>query len=134
MNYEELLKRAKKNMPQFSKASRFEVPAASVTALKRQTIIKNFQDIAKVLRRDPSHIAKFLFRELAVPGNINGDELVLQGKISSSIINHRINDYANEYVICKECGKPDTSLHKEDYFVSVKCEACGARRTLKNIK
>ncbi len=134
MKYEELLKRAKKNMPQFSTASRFEMPLAVVAVVKRQTNIKNFSDIAKSLRRDPAHIAKFLFKELAIPGSMNGNELVLQGKISSIIINQRLKDYTNEYIICKECGKPDTSLHKEDYFIVIKCEACGARRTLKNIK
>lgn len=134
MDYEELLKRAKKNMPQFNATARFETPLAVVAVVKRQTSIKNFIDISKTLRREPSHMAKFLFKELAIPGAITGNELVLQGKISSMIINQRIKDYVNEYVICRECGKPDTSLHKEDYFTVLKCEACGARRTLKSIK
>jgi translation initiation factor 2 subunit 2 len=134
MDYDELLRRAKKNMPQIAAASRFDMPLAVAVVVKRQTVIKNFSDIAKTLRRDPRHIAKFLFRELAVPGSINGAELVLQGKLSSSIINQRIKDYADEYVLCKECGKPDTSMQKEGYIIIVKCEACGARRSLKNIK
>jgi len=134
MNYEDLLKRARKNMPQFTGGARFEMPSASIVVVKRQTIIKNFTDIAKSLRRDPNHIAKFLFRELAAPGSITGTELVLQGKIPSSIINQRVSDYASEYVLCKECGRPDTSMHKEDNIIVIKCEACGARRTSKNIR
>ena len=134
MNYEELLKRARKNMPQVAAGSRFEVPLALIIVVKRQTVIKNFLDVSKTLRRDPNHIAKFLFRELAIPGSITGNELVLQGKISSIIINQRIRDYTNEYVLCKECGRPDTSLHKENNIIVIKCEACGARRTSKNIK
>ncbi|MCX6815281.1 MAG: translation initiation factor IF-2 subunit beta [Candidatus Aenigmarchaeota archaeon] len=131
MNYEELLKRAKQNMPQTKTEERFEMPVASVTILKRQTVIKNFADIAKTLRRDPKHIAKYIFRELAIPGSINGIELVLQGKASTSAINQRIHDYIKEFVICRECGKPDTSFSKDDNIITIKCEACGARKTFK---
>ncbi|MBI3190534.1 translation initiation factor IF-2 subunit beta [archaeon] len=134
MDYKELLKRAKKNMPQTEDRGRLEIPAAVVSSTKRQTTIKNFSSIVKTIRREPSHLAKFLFKELATPGTVSGDELLLQSKISSSIISQRINDYINEFVMCKECGKPDTTLVKKDYFVVIKCEACGAQRTLKNIK
>ena len=37
-------------------------------------------EIVKAIRRDPQHLAKYLFKELAVPGSA-GQELVLQGKI-----------------------------------------------------
>ncbi len=134
MNYEQLLKRARANIPQVESKSRFEMPQASVFVGKRQTVIKNFSEMAKSMRREPKHIAKFLFKELAVPGNIEGDELILQGKISTSIINQRLKNYADEFVLCKECGKPDTSMNKQEYFVVIKCEACGAKRTLKNIR
>jgi translation initiation factor 2 subunit 2 len=134
MDYKELLARAKKNMPHAEEKARFEMPSANVYVSKRQTTIKNFSDVAKSLRRDPKHLAKFLFKELAAPGNIVGDELVLQSKISPSIINQRIKDYTGEFVLCKECGKPDTSMIKKDYFVVIKCEACGAQRTLKNVR
>jgi translation initiation factor 2 subunit 2 len=133
MDYKDLLKRAKKNMPQTEDKGRLEIPSAAVSSTKRQTTIKNFSSIVKAIRREPAHLAKYLLKELATPGTINGDELLLQSKINSSIISQRIQDYINEFVICKECGKPDTTLIKKDYFVVVKCEACGAQRTLKNI-
>ncbi len=133
MTYEELLKRAKQNLPA-AQQSRFEMPVAIVNIVKRTTIIKNFADIAKALRREPVHIAKFLFKELALPGVITGGELVLQGKLAPSTINKRLQDYVKEYVLCKECGKPDTNLSREGTITTIKCEACGARRTFKGIK
>ena len=132
MDYKELLKKARKNLPETVEKARFEMPVASIFSTKRQTVVRNFSEIAKTIRRDPKHIAKFLFKELAVPGNIVGDELILQTKVNSSILNQRLNTYVSEFVICKECGKPDTSIDKQDYFVVIKCEACGARRTVKN--
>jgi len=108
------------------------MPVAYVTIIKRQTIIKNFSEIAKTLRRDAKHISKFLFRELAIPGVIKGDELVLQGKASTTAINQRLQEYTKEYVICKECGKPDTIMSREDNITAIKCEACGAKKTFKS--
>ena len=127
MNYEEMLKRAVTNMPKRAE-SRFEIPTAIAYLEGRQTIIKNFADIAKTLRREPAEIAKYMFKSLAVPGSIRGNELILQSKVQPSLINQRIREYTKEYVICNECGKPDTALQKIDGYNFIKCEACGARR------
>lgn len=131
-DYEELLRKAKKNLPASAEVSRFEIPKASVHVMGRQTYVKNFNEIAKALRRDPKHMAKFLFKELAVPGSLGG-ELILQGKFSSDIVNKRIADYAKEFVMCHECKKPDTNLSKVGRIVFLKCEACGARRSVKRV-
>jgi translation initiation factor 2 subunit 2 len=103
-----------------------------VQVIGRQTYVKNFNEIAKVLRRDSKHMAKFLFKELAAPGSL-GNELILQGKFSSDIINKRVEDYVKEFVYCHECRKPDTNLVKSGRVVFLKCEACGARRSVKHV-
>ena len=131
--YLELLKRAKELLPKGVERIRFEVPRAIVQNQGRQTFIRNFADIAKSLRREPQHVAKYLFKELAVPGNI-GQELNLQGKFSAEFINKKIDSYVKEFVICEECGKPDTGLIKTDRLYTIKCEACGAKKPVRSIK
>lgn len=128
--YVELLRRAQANISR-QETSRFEMPAASVYQSGRQTVVKNFSDVAKKIRREPKHLATYLFRELAVPGETKGGELWLQGKFPSGVINKRVEDYVKEFVLCHECGKPDTMMQKSDRFEFVKCEACGARRPLR---
>lgn len=130
MNYEELLKKARQGLPVRSE-SRFEIPQAVVVAGKKQTTIRNFLEIARTLRREPQGMAKYLFKELAVPGSIKGGELLLQSKLSSSLVNQRIREYVKDFVICKECGKPDTAVQKMDNYTFIKCEACGAKRPVK---
>jgi translation initiation factor 2 subunit 2 len=130
-NYMELLKKAKIGIPMHT-SERFEVPRATVVP-GRQTAVKNFSDIAKTLRRDGKHIAKFLFKELAVPGSIRGNELYLQGRIGQSLIDQRISEYVKEFVMCNECGKPDTNLQRVDKVDVMKCEACGARRSVRTL-
>jgi translation initiation factor 2 subunit 2 len=132
MEYSEMLKRARKNLPEVSREERFEIPRAEVMPGKH-TVIRNFSEIAKKFRREPRHIAKFLFRGLAVPGNLTSSELILQGNIQPHIINQRILEYVKEFVLCNECGKPDTNMQKTDKILTLKCEACGARRSLRDI-
>ena len=36
-----------------------------------------------------------------------------------------------EFVICKECGKPDTELKKENRLNFINCLACGAKHPVR---
>jgi len=45
--------------------------------------------------------------------------------------NEKIRKYAEEFVLCKKCGKPDTSLQKENDLVYLKCQACAEKYTVK---
>lgn len=129
MDYDQLLKRAKSNLPQRKQGERFEIPRPVVQQVGRQTYIRNFSEIAKILRREPRRIAKYMFKELAVPGAVSGNELVLQGKINFSMIDQRLRDYVKGFVLCHECDKPDTTIIEEKGIAFIKCEACGARRS-----
>ncbi|HIH71333.1 MAG TPA: translation initiation factor IF-2 subunit beta, partial [Methanothermobacter thermautotrophicus] len=49
------------------------------------------------------------------------------------LINERIEDYVNKFVICHECNRPDTRIIREGRISLLKCEACGAKAPLKNV-
>jgi translation initiation factor 2 subunit 2 len=66
-------------------------------------------------------------KELATPGSIEGETLVLQTSITTEMVKKKIESYAKEFVYCKVCGKPDTKLVKEDRLSFIVCEACGAK-------
>ena len=133
-NYEKMLSEAMTKISKHvSKDTRLEIPSPQIIIQGNQTIITNFIEIANSIRRDPKHIAKFLFRELAVPGNINDTRLILQSKVYRNLIEKKINDYIKEFVECKECKKLDTVLIKEKRITFLKCEACGAKETVRNI-
>ena len=132
-DYEKLLEKARKELPKTTESGeRFETPEADV-ATGRQTVVKNFGEMCKTLRRETKHLSKFLFKELAVPGSMRNSELVLQGKIYKNIVDQRVQEYVKEFVLCKECGKPDTSFVKSDRLLFIKCEACGARKPARSI-
>ncbi len=132
--YEQMLKEAEKKISRdTSKEKRLEIPAANVIIQGNKTFITNFIEITNSIRRDPKHIAKFLFRELAKAGHIDNNRLILQGKVMRNLVQSKIDSYMKEFVYCKECNRPDTNILKEGRLSFLKCEACGAKQPLRRI-
>lgn len=131
-NYEQLLNEAYEKVKPIEKSKeRFEVPKIEGHIEGNKTILTNIPQIAGYIRRDQAHLLKFLLKELATPGVFRGNQLILQRKISSSIINDKIQQYINEFVICRECKKPDTELIKESPYLFIHCLACGAKHSVR---
>jgi len=132
-NYEELLEEAHKKIKKIDNTeSRFEIPKIEGHFEGKKTILTNFLQIASHIRRKPEHFQKFILRELATSGYIEGDRLILNNKIPSAKINSKIEDYVKEFVLCKECKKPDTELIKEDRLTFIHCLACGAKHSVRS--
>ncbi|HIH17382.1 MAG TPA: translation initiation factor IF-2 subunit beta [Nanoarchaeota archaeon] len=133
MKYEELLDRALKQMPekQENSGERFEIPRAQSRIEGNKTFLENFSQIVSTLRRDSVHLLKFLSRELAAPAQVDERRLIFVGKIGAERISQKIEAYAREFVICRECGKPDTEFVKKQRFLFVHCLACGAEHSVR---
>lgn len=130
--YEEMLEKAKKELPDIKESKeRFELPKVVGHLQGNKTVVTNFAQICSLLRRPQEQLLKYLQRELATPATVEGPRLVLGRKISSSIINEKIERYCQDFVLCKECQKPDTQLIKEGRFLFMKCTACGAKHPVR---
>ena len=106
-DYENLLNRAIDQLPpEVFETKRFEPVKAYSVIQGNRTFIQNFKDVADSLNRDPQHVLKYL-------------------------INERIDEYIEKYVICHECNRPDTKIIREDRIFILKCAACGAKAPLK---
>ena len=103
--YEKLLDKAYEQLPdKIFEAKRFKVPKGYSVIQGSRTIIKNFGDIAGTLNRDPQHVLKYLLRELGTSGNVEGNRAILQGKFTHYVINERIEEYVDNFVMCHELG------------------------------
>lgn len=132
MDYKTLLEKGKKELPEINQAiERFELPKVKGHVQGNKTIISNFAKIADAFQREPQHLLKFILKELATPGELQRQLLVLGGKLSASRINDKIEQYAREFVLCRECGKPDTKIIKEGEYAFLRCMACGSRHPVK---
>jgi len=133
--YEEMLDKAYKNLPTISKkTTRFTIPSITGGLQGNKTIVTNLTQIATKLDRQVSHLTKFLLRELATTGASTNDKITFIGKFGSGVLNEKIDKYVKEFVLCSQCSKPDTKLLKERGVTFKKCEACGAKSTVRTIK
>jgi translation initiation factor 2 subunit 2 len=133
-DYEKSLDRAMEMIPKaVSEKERFQIPEAEINVVGNRTTIKNFKAIVSALNRAPEHLIKYLLRELGVAGNMDGNQAVFQGKFSKATVDDRIKRYVEEFVLCRECGGPDTKLVRKDRVHILRCEACGARTAVRSV-
>jgi translation initiation factor 2 subunit 2 len=129
MEYDDQLDRALERTPDIrTESSRFDVPEPEVRAEGNVTVYENFQATLDRLDRDESHVLKFLQDELGTSAQIDESG---RARLTGSFGRQRVADvleaYVAEYVLCPECGLPDTHLEREQGALLIQCDACGAR-------
>jgi translation initiation factor 2 subunit 2 len=134
LDYDELLDKAFSELPALSvEKSDFVVPEADSLVQGGKTILKNIDQIADKARRSKDEIAKYLTKELAAPVSLYEHTMEISARVQSAELNSKIRRFFEAYVICKECHKPDTHIEgRERGYVTISCEACGARYTIKS--
>jgi len=126
-----MLDLGRKKLPEHVlKIERFEMPKVMGHIQGNRTIISNFNQIADALGRPVEHLLKYILKELATPGNLTKTALIMGRKVSASMINEKIKQYAGYFVICRECKKPDTKLEREGDITFLKCSVCGAKHPI----
>ncbi|RLI88719.1 MAG: translation initiation factor IF-2 subunit beta [Archaeoglobales archaeon] len=132
-SYEELLEKAIAELPkEVVKRERFETPKAIVQREGSRTVIKNFSQIAKAVNRSEEHLFKYIVKSLGTAGFIESGRVILQGKFSEDEIQKEIDSYVKSYVLCRECGAPDTVFVREERVLFLRCTACGAKHPVRS--
>ncbi len=130
-----MLKKAREEMPEsVFESERFEIPKVTGHIQGNKTVISNFNVIANTLGRRVDHMLKYILKELATPGVFKNQYLYLGAKVPAARINEKIRKYASEFVLCPDCGKPDTKIVKEGDISYMRCQACGSKHSVKSIK
>lgn len=133
-DYEELLKRARAQIPEQSlKRERLELPRLNLSVIGARTIIYNFKDVADILNRDPQHLLKYLTREMATAAIIQESRVIFQGKFGSDTLEKLLQRYVETFVTCPVCKRPDTKIVKEKRLSFLSCDACGARSSVESL-
>ena len=134
-DYEKLLAKAEKELPEKTLSSeRFKLEKVKGHLEGNKTILINLGRIAKQLNRKLAHLLKYLLKELATPGKVVRGRVLLGSKFSAGLINKKINKYMSEFVVCPECGKPDTELTEVEGVTYLKCLVCGVKKPVKSLK
>lgn len=136
MDYESLLNRLEEKLPRRTaeEKGRFKVPAPRTKVQGNRTFILNFKDVTTTCNRTPQHLLKYLSRELATSANLDSQgQAIFTGKFGWMLVGKKVEAYIKEFVMCPECGKPDTKLIKIDRQPIMKCEACGAKHPVRTL-
>ncbi|RLG58112.1 MAG: translation initiation factor IF-2 subunit beta [Candidatus Hydrothermarchaeota archaeon] len=135
MEYEKLLEKAYNELPETLKThERFVIPQIISHIQGKITIVQNLGEIAKLINRNPDMLAKYLIKELGTAGSHDSQHLILKGQFRNYQIQQKFEDFLREYVLCPECGRPDTKIIQEKRVHILKCEACGSWHPLGSIK
>jgi translation initiation factor 2 subunit 2 len=131
MSYEDMLEEAQDEIPDdLGSTERFEMPEVETRRDGSKTVLENFSQYVEAFNRDEKHLSDFLLNELGTAGHVEDGELMLNGEFRRGQIRSRIEAYAEKYLYCSECGKPDTELETEKGVEIMKCQACGARNPI----
>ncbi len=129
MDYDEQLERALEKKPDIAgEEKRFEVPDANVRTEGNVTVFENFQEVVDRVDREERHVLKFLQDEVGTSAQIDErGRARLTGEFDAGRVDAVIDAYVEAFVLCPECGLPDTKITQEQGAELLKCEACGAR-------
>jgi translation initiation factor 2 subunit 2 len=129
MDYEKQLDRAIEETPDIEgTSSRFSLPDPEIRQEGSASVYENFQSTLNTLDRDADHVMKYLQNELGTSANIDDrGRLRLKGEFRQTRVREAMAEYADDYVLCSECGLPDTRIETENGAEILRCEACGAR-------
>jgi len=129
MDYEEQLDRAMAETPDIEgTARRFSLPDPEVRQEGNASVYENFQSTLDTLDREEAHVMKYLQDDLGTSASIDErGRLRLTGAFRQRRVAEALAEYAEGYVLCSECGLPDTRLQREAGAEILRCEACGAR-------
>jgi translation initiation factor 2 subunit 2 len=132
-DYEKLLKRIQDKIATKKTGSgeRFELPSPNVMWEGQRTILRNFMDFPKVLRRDPDKVLQYLSKEFATPAERSGEQAIFVGRREPHDFVNLFEIYIKDYLECPTCKSPDTRIERENRISFLVCEACGAKSSLK---
>ncbi len=128
MDYDDMLDRAVEQAPDIEEeGSRFEVPEPNVRQEGNVTVVENYQGIVDRLDREEEAVLKFVQDELGTAAHIDeSGRARLTGGFKQRRVENAVDAYTEGFVICPECGLPDTKLVTERGAEMLRCDACGA--------
>ncbi|MCL5009848.1 MAG: translation initiation factor IF-2 subunit beta [Candidatus Parvarchaeota archaeon] len=133
MEYEDLLNKILKEK-KVGRSERFNPPQVDISISGQKTVI-NADTFSKYINRPLTHIAKYLMHELTTSGQIDANgKIIMGGKFSRHLVQEKLNSYIKEYVICRQCGSPDTQIKKVENNFVITCLGCGAEYPVGKIK
>ncbi|KAH6654384.1 domain found in IF2B/IF5-domain-containing protein [Truncatella angustata] len=94
-----------------------------------KTVIVNLSTVAQSLARPGGHVIKWFGLDLGAQTNMDppDDRWIVNGAHDGETLQKSLFVFIEKYVLCDDCGNPETDLSIKDEIVRKDCKACGAR-------
>ncbi|KAK6079188.1 domain found in IF2B/IF5 [Seiridium cupressi] len=94
-----------------------------------KTVVVNLSTIAQSLARPGGHVIKWFGLDLGAQTNMDppDDRWIINGAHDGETLQKSLFVFIEKYVLCDDCGNPETDLTIKDDVVRKDCKACGAR-------
>jgi translation initiation factor 5 len=94
-----------------------------------KTVIFNITELALSLHREPTEVNKFFGCELGAQTTYNeaDDRAVVNGAHMDQELQQCVHKYVEKFVLCPECGLPETTYSIKQGCIYHRCAACGAK-------
>ena len=94
-----------------------------------KTVIPNITDVALSLHRPPGEVCKFFGCELGAQTTYSAetDRAIVNGAHTDATLQSLIHRYIEKFVICPQCGLPETDYKIKNEVIYHKCAACGSK-------
>lgn len=139
LDYQSMLKHIYTNLMRKRDTSGSEITVVSEPIVQlagtKKTLVMNLDEICSQYHRAPDHVVAFLSFELKTLGAVDTDgKLMFKARISLPQIKNAFKRYQSEYVQCFGCKSLHTLLSKDARMHYVRCEDCGAFRSVQPVK
>mmetsp|Transcript_3244 Transcript_3244/g.10155 ORF Transcript_3244/g.10155 Transcript_3244/m.10155 type:complete len:426 (-) Transcript_3244:52-1329(-) len=93
-----------------------------------RTALPNVADVARSLKRSPEHITKFYGCELGAQSRYDevNERGIVNGAHQTSDLQQLLFSYIRLFVLCPNCGLPETDMVVKKRELQHQCNACGA--------
>jgi len=97
-----------------------------------KTVIPNILEVSTALHRKPGEVCKFFGCELGAQTTWNPETVRAQvnGHHTDQILQQMMHKYIDAFVICPNCGLPETDYKIKSGLISHKCAACGHKEVV----
>jgi len=94
-----------------------------------KTVIPNVTEVAMSLHRDAGEVTKFFGCELGAQTKYSekDDRYIVNGSHADVALQQMVHKYIEGFVLCPQCGLPETHYKIKEGCIYHRCAACGAK-------
>jgi len=90
-----------------------------------KTVIENLEDVAHSLERPVEYLLKYFGFEFGAPVDTKSGKFSVGGKRSTEELASSLDSFIDHYVLCSDCGNPETETDIRKGHLILVCRACG---------